>query len=794
MADENKNTGPQLGGNTNQARNTESYASDALKSQGDYNNLLKESQGLLKKMVSSYDSIEGRLESLSKSSINVKQINQEILKAKQKDFIVSKKLEETSKNVNANNNAEIQKYFASLQDVANARAEDRDIAEEYIKLAFEQLNVEEQRYITLKDADDLNKNALKYAEEKLDAEKQINKSLGLSGSLLGGIANKLGLGKEFYEDMVETAKEYQKVGAKMSFGEKFGFLTKSAKGAIKETLSDPIGRIGLVIGAYKAVEAGLTAVGNAASKAGGFLKGMSDDSTNIVSDLTGGIASLVKNIPLVGGLLGGLVEGASSMLDLIVGVDDSIVKMGRELNLSADEARQLNRQYQDAAFTSGDIFTTSKKLFEMQVKISDQLGVTNLLSNERLATAIKLQDIADLDAETQKSIVESSLLTGQSSKDTVQSVLAQVQGLKQATGIQFQNQKILKETASLSGYLGLSFAKYPAQLTKSLLTVKAMGLELKEVDALADSFLDFESSISKEFEAQLLTGKDINLTKAREAFLNNDLATAAQEITTQVGSSADFLKLNRIQAESLAGAFGMSRDQLGDMLKKQEVLAVLGAKDTDNAREQLKLGLAKYKNQKALSAALGEDAYNSLVTASTQEKMAAYIEKIKQSIVDFIEKAGFIEKVEEFMKMISDPAKLNGFLGMIRDTISSFIKTAGELLADIIEVGGEIANFFTLGAKGDEREAKAYELAAKVRAGSLGMSAAVASVGGVSLQDPAAKEKVKESQAKQQEDNMSMRPNNNMAPKVYNIIIVDPVTGKSVEKVVSQQVYETVTR
>jgi serine/threonine protein phosphatase PrpC len=74
------------------------------------------------------------------------------------------------------------------------------------------------------------------------------------------------------------------------------------------------------------------------------------------------------------------------------------------------------------------------------------------------------------------------------------------------------------------------------------------------------------------------------------------------------------------------------------------------------------------------------------------------------------------------------------------------------------------------------------------------MSAAVASVGGVSLQDPAAKEKVKESQAKQQEDNMSMRPNNNMAPKVYNIIIVDPVTGKSVEKVVSQQVYETVTR
>ena len=485
--------------------------------------------------------------------------------------------------------------------------------------------------------------------------------------------------------MVETAKEYQKVGEKISFGEKFGFLTKSAKNAVKETLSDPIGQVGLVIGAYKAVEAGLTAVGNAASSAGGFLKGMSEDSSNVVSDLTGGISGLVKNIPLVGGLLGGLIDGASSFLDLILGVDDNIIKMGRQLNLSSDEARALNRQYQDIAFNSGDIFTTSKKLFEMQVKISNQLGVTNLLTNERLATAVKLQDIADLDEETQKSIVESSILTGESSKDTVQSVLAQVQGLKQATGIQFQNQKILKETASLSGYLGLSFSKYPAQLTKSLLAVKAMGMELKEVDALADSFLDFESSISKEFEAQLLTGKDINLTKAREAFLNNDLAAAAQEITTQVGDSNEFLKLNRIQAESLAGAFGMSRDQMAEMLKKQELLGKLGAKDTDNAREQLKLGLAKYQNQKALAAAVGEEAYNNLVNASTQEKIGAFMEKIKQSIVDFVEKTNLIDKIEGFINKLSDPTYVNGLMKKIQGFFASAVEFVGKAAYYILE-------------------------------------------------------------------------------------------------------------
>jgi len=729
MADPNQNTGPQIGGNTNQARNTEANAAAVLKSTGDYNNLLKESQGLLKKMVSSYESIEGRLESLSKSSINIKEINQEILKAKSKDYIVSKKLEETAIRIDANNNVAIKDYLKRLEEVANAREEDKDMLQEYVKIAYEELNVEEQRYVVLKDADDLNKHSLSYAQKKLDIEKEVNKSLGLSGVFLGGISKKLGLGNELFEDMVETAKEYQKVGAKMSFGDKAGFLAKGAGSAVKTAFTDPMGQVGLAVGAYKLVEGGLTAVGGAARKAGGMLKGLSKDSGTIVSDLASNISGLVENIPLVGGLLSGLIDGMASFLDLIVGVDDAIVKMGRQLGLGAESARALNHQYQDIAFNSGDIFITSKKLLETQVRLSDQLGVTNLLSTERLETMIKLNDIAGLDAESQKSIAESSIITGKSAQGTVKSVLAQVQGLKAATGIQFKNQQILKETANLSGYLGLSFAKYPAQLTKSLITVKAMGLELKQVDAMADSFLDFESSISKEFEAQLLTGKDINLTKAREAFLNNDLATAAQEITTQVGDANSFLKLNRIQAESLASAFGMSRDQMGDMLKKQELLAKLGAKDTDNAQEQLKIGLAKYGNQKALNEAIGEEAYNSLVSASTQEKMAAYIEKIKQSIVDFIERSGFIEKVESFMKMISDPEKLKGFLGNIRDTISSFVKTVGEMLADIIEVGGEIANFFTLGKKGDEREAKAYELAAKIRESSISMSNSIASVG-----------------------------------------------------------------
>ena len=51
-------------------------------------------------------------------------------------------------------------------------------------------------------------------------------------------------------------------------------------------------------------------------------------------------------------------------------------------------------------------------------------------------------------------------------------------------------------------------------------------------------YLILNQSIENELQAELLLGKDINLEKARQAALNNDLATVAKEIADQVGNSA----------------------------------------------------------------------------------------------------------------------------------------------------------------------------------------------------------------------------------------------------------------
>jgi hypothetical protein len=47
------------------------------------------------------------------------------------------------------------------------------------------------------------------------------------------------------------------------------------------------------------------------------------------------------------------------------------------------------------------------------------------------------------------------------------------------------------------------------------LAASALGMELEQVATSGESMLDFQSSIESELEAELLTGKQLNLEKAR---------------------------------------------------------------------------------------------------------------------------------------------------------------------------------------------------------------------------------------------------------------------------------------
>jgi hypothetical protein len=702
----------------------------ALNIQGDFRDILKDSIKELDKTLSSYDKILAKVGTINKSAINTKDINASIKKTVESQFTNKQKLVDLETKFTALGGTQIQQandllskinQIKNLEDEILTSTYERELEinqelaalENQLTIRKNSLDIEVLAYAEAVKKQELDDKALEVLNNQLATEKKIAKTVGVAGGLAEKFAKNLNIGTETYEAMVEKARELE--GTNKWF-KSTRVLFLGMKSAIKEGLQDPLIKITLlskgISGIGSGLKSGMKQVGSAAKALSG--------GDGVITGITSGLSSMVEKIPMIGGLLSGFIGAFSAVADLAIGINDSIIKAGRNLNLSSQEAIKLNRHFQDISRSNGDVFVTSKKLLESQVELGNQLEINNILSDEELATNIKLKDIVGIEADTRANIVENSKISGKTSEGLVKSVFAQVAGLQKATGISLNYKNILKEANSLGGYLGLSFSKYPEKISKALVTTKALGLNLKEVDSLASSFLDFESSITKQFEAQLLTGKDINLQTARQLFLNNDLAGAAAEINKQVGSSSEFLGMNRIAAESLAESFGMSRDSMAEMLKKQEFLSLLGAKDTDNAREQLRLGLEKYHNQEALVEKIGEEAYQNLLNASTQEKIGAFMDKIKNSLVDFIERSGLLDKLTNFIDGLSDPTVLNSVIGKIQSFFSGAINFFGELIADISELISHIPGF-------DKEQYQNY--AADIRAGAARAAESVNSVG-----------------------------------------------------------------
>ena len=104
------------------------------------------------------------------------------------------------------------------------------------------------------------------------------------------------------------------------------------------------------------------------------------------------------------------------------------------------------------------------------------------------------------------------------------------------------------------------FAKFAkdggANVTAAAIAAKKLGLELSNVASIADSLLNFEDSISKQMEAEVLLGKELNLEKAREMVFNNDIAGAMQEIS-QLVSPEEFEAMDAVRRGALAAAVGL---------------------------------------------------------------------------------------------------------------------------------------------------------------------------------------------------------------------------------------------
>jgi hypothetical protein len=200
-------------------------------------------------------------------------------------------------------------------------------------------------------------------------------------------------------------------------------------------------------------------------------------------------------------------------------------------------------------------------------------------------------------------------------------------------------------------------------------------MNLEQVDRIASSLLDFESSINAELEAQLLTGKNINLDQARLYALNNNMEGLSRELAKNFGTVAEFSKMNRLQQDAAAKAVGMTREELAATLTDKEALAKISAKDVDKAKEALAAARAKGMSEEEI-ARQGID--NLMKQQSMQERMNNAVDKLKELFV------GIAETLSPILDLLTGIFEIAAFIMKPLGAMMSWANSFGPVMKTIV--------------------------------------------------------------------------------------------------------------
>ena len=130
--------------------------------------------------------------------------------------------------------------------------------------------------------------------------------------------------------------------------------------------------------------------------------------------------------------------------------------------------------------------------------------------------------------------------------------------------------KIMSDMASSADFISMYMKDGGQNMKDAAKQAAKMGLSLSESESVANSLLDWESSINKEMEASVLLGRSLNLDKARQLAYNGDIAEMMQEVKMQAGGEAEFAKMSVVQRQALGEAIGLGGAKLAEFMKESD--------------------------------------------------------------------------------------------------------------------------------------------------------------------------------------------------------------------------------
>jgi hypothetical protein len=350
----------------------------------------------------------------------------------------------------------------------------------------------------------------------------------------------------------------------------------------------------------------------------------------------------------------------------------SVVGISKELGTSAIESTVMRAELSAAAFTANDLRVTTEAILKANTALNSTYQTAAVFNKDILVGATAALDAQLMSGEAISQLSGDAARLGQTFDEAAKTQEDAVNSINAQTGAQISLKGVLEASNKITGQIRAQLGSNPEAIARAVTQAKALGFELEQIANAGKALLDFESSISSELEAELLTGKQLNLEKARLAALTGDYETLTKEIAANVGDFNDFSKMNVLQQEAIAKSVGMTADDLANSLITEE-----------NREQLLKDAIASGNTQ----------SINQLKALDTQEKFAAVMTQIKGLVIDI---AAIFSPMVSIIGLIADG--LGSWVGKLMQVIVAYrIYKALQISGAIASIWGKMGGLPVVG-------------------------------------------------------------------------------------------------
>jgi hypothetical protein len=291
-------------------------------------------------------------------------------------------------------------------------------------------------------------------------------------------------------------------------------------------------------------------------------------------------------------------------IDKALDANKQVVELGKSLGYGTNRADAFRESLVKIERNSKNINVNTANLVEAFGQLSEATGFAYEFTADQLETQVKLTKQVGLQADEAAQIQRFAVLNGKTSEETYKSFVRGLTATRNQLKVGINFKAALAEAVKVSGQLAANLGNNPETIAKAVVTAKAFGMTLEQVARSGESLLNFESSIENELKAELLTGKQLNLERARAAALAGDQITLAEELNKNIGSSAEFTKINVLQQKALAESVGMTTDELANTLRKREEAIASGKSLAQITEEEAAEALERQAIQDKFNAAI----------------------------------------------------------------------------------------------------------------------------------------------------------------------------------------------